>query len=241
MTIYTACLLSLIAAAAAPAQSTSGWQLVWSDEFNGAPGTAPDKAKWNFDLGGGGWGNGELEVYTASTNNAFQDGNGNLVIRALKDAQGNYTSARLQTGAPTASTHTTDLSWQYGRIEARIKLPFGKGVWPAFWMLGEDISTTPWPASGEIDIMENFGTYHDNSTVNNGTAHGPGYSGANGLGAPYTLPFGETVYDDYHVYAVEWSPNSIVWYVDGASYHTVTPATLPAGTSGFSTRHSSFC
>ena len=97
----------------------------------------------------------------ASTNNAFQDGNGNLVIRAIKDAQGNYTSARLQTGAPAASTHTTDLSWQYGRIEARIKLPFGKGVWPAFWMLGEDISTTPWPACGEIDIMENFGTYHE--------------------------------------------------------------------------------
>ena len=228
-TICVAWILFLIAAAAA-AQTSTGWQLVWSDEFNGAAGMAPDKGKWNFDLGGGGWGNGELEVYTSSTNNAFQDGNGNLVIRAIKDAQGNYTSARLQTGAPAASTSTTDLSWQYGRIEARIKLPFGKGVWPAFWMLGEDISTTPWPASGEIDIMENFGTYQNNSTVNNGTAHGPGYSGGNGLGAPYTLPFGETVYDDYHVYAVEWSPNSIVWYVDGAPYHTVTPATLPAGT-----------
>ena len=229
--MHTICGVSLLllAGVTAAAQTTSGWQLVWSDEFNGAAGTAPDRGKWNFDLGGGGWGNGELEIYTSSTSNVFQDGNGNLVIRAIKDAQGKYTSGRLQTGAPGASTNTADLSWQYGRIEARIKLPFGKGVWPAFWMLGEDISTTPWPGSGEIDIMENFGTYNNNSTVNNGTAHGPGYSGGNGLGAPYTLPFGETVNDDYHVYAVEWSPNSIVWYVDGASYHTVTPVSLPAG------------
>ena len=228
--IYGASLILLAGVTAAAAQTTSGWQLVWSDEFNGTAGTAPDPAKWNFDLGGGGWGNGELEVYTNSTNNAFQDGKGNLVIRVLKDAQGNYTSARLQTGAPGASTKTTDGNWQYGRIEARIKLPFGKGVWPAFWMLGEDISTTIWPGCGEVDIMENFGTFNNNATLNNGTAHGPGYSGASGIGHSYTLPFGETVYDDYHVYALEWSPDSMVWYVDGASYHTVTPASLPPGT-----------
>ena len=228
--IYSVSLLLLAGAITAAAQTTSGWQLVWSDEFNGAAGTAPDPANWDFDLGGGGWGNGELEVYTNSIANAFQDGNGNLVIRVIKDAQGNYTSARLQTGAPGASTKTTDGNWQYGRIEARIKLPFGKGVWPAFWMLGENISTVSWPTCGEVDIMENFGTLNNNATVNNGTAHGPGYSGASGIGAPYTLPFGETVYDDYHVYALEWSPDSMVWYVDGASYHTVTPASLPSGT-----------
>ena len=222
--------LLLLGGAIAAAQTTSGWQLVWSDEFNGPAGTPPDPAKWNFDLGGGGWGNGEAEVYTNLAANVFQDGNGNLTIRAIKDAQGNYTSARLQTGSPGASTHTADLSWQYGRIEARIKLPFGKGVWPAFWMLGEDISTTPWPGCGEVDIMENFGTYDNNASINNGTAHGPGYSGASGLGAPVTLPFGETVYDDYHLYVIEWSPNSISWYVDGPpAYHTVTPASLPAG------------
>src|ERR1039457_3265501 len=226
-TVIAIAFAALFAAASAPAQTS--WKLLWSDEFNGPAGSQPDATKWNYDLGGGGWGNGEAETYTNSPNNVFQDGQGNLVIRAIRDASGNYTSARLQTGAPGASTQTTDLSWQYGRIEARIKLPFGKGVWPAFWMLGEDISTTPWPGSGEIDIMENFGTYNNNSTVNNGTAHGPGYSGGNGLGAPYTLPFGETVNDDYHVYAVEWSPYSIVWYVDGASYHTVTPVSLPAG------------
>jgi beta-glucosidase len=226
----TICLL-LLASLTAPAQSTSGWRLVWSDEFNGAAGTAPDPAKWNFDLGNGvnGWGNREAEVYTNSTNNAFQDGNGNLVIRAIKDSQGGYTSARLRTGGD--STKATDLSWQYGRIEARLKLPFGKGIWPAFWALGENIAATPWPACGEIDIMENFGIYpgHDNTSITNGTAHGPGYSGGSGIGAPYTLPFGETVYDDYHLYAIEWSPDSIVWYVDGAAYHTVTPASLPTG------------
>jgi len=220
----------LLAAASARSQNTSGWKLVWSDEFNGAAGTAPDPANWNYDLGGGGWGNGELETYTNSPNNVFQDGSGNLVIRAIRDAAGGYTSARLQTGNPGASTRTTDLSWQYGRVEARIKLPFGKGVWPAFWMLGEDIATVSWPACGEVDIMENFGTFNNNVSVNNGTAHGPGYSGAGGIGKAYTLPFGEKVADDFHVYAVEWSQDSVEWFVDGASFHRITPASLPAGT-----------
>jgi beta-glucanase (GH16 family) len=211
------------------AQTTSGWKLVWSDEFNGPAGAPPNPANWNYDLGGGGWGNGEAEVYTNSPNNVFQDGKGSLVIRAIRDSSGNFTSARLQTGAPGASTQTTDLSWQYGRIEARIKLPFGLGVWPAFWILGENIDLVGWPQSGEVDIMENFGTYDNNVSVNNGTAHGPGYSGADGISRAYTLPFGEKVADDYHVYAIEWSHNSIVWYVDGASYHTVTPSSIPEG------------
>ena len=132
-------LLALLATAAATAQTTSGWKLVWSDEFNGPAGTLPNPANWNYDLGNnGGWGNGEAEVYTNSPNNVFQDGKGNLVIRAIRDSSGNFTSARLQTGSPGASTQTTDLSWQFGRVEARIKLPFGQGVWPAFWMLGEE-------------------------------------------------------------------------------------------------------
>ena len=231
--IAIACLALL--AAAAPAQTA--WKLVWSDEFNGTAGKPPDPAKWNYDLGGGGWGNGEAETYTNSSNNVFQDGQGNLVIRAIRDSSGNYTSARLQTGAPQASTQTADANWQYGRIEARIKLPFGHGVWPAFWMLGEDIAIVSWPACGEVDIMENFGVYTavggktiDNTSINNGTAHGPGYSGANGIGASSTLPFGEAVYDDFHIYAIEWSQNSIVWFLDGVPYHTVTPASIPAGT-----------
>ena len=224
-------LFALLATAAATAQTTGGWKLVWSDEFNGPAGTLPNPANWNYDLGNnGGWGNGEAEVYTNSLNNVFQDGKGNLVIRAIRDSSGNFTSARLQPGSPGASTQTTDLSWQFGRVEARIKLPFGQGVWPAFWMLGEDIGTVGWPECGEVDIMENFGTFNNNLSINNGTAHGPGYSGANGITQAYTLPFGETVSDDYHLYAVEWSQNSVEWFVDGVSYHHVTPASLPAGT-----------
>jgi beta-glucanase (GH16 family) len=226
--------LLLVAVTMAAAQTTSGWQLVWSDEFNGTTGAPPNPANWDYDLGGGGWGNHEIETYTNSANNVFQDGNGNLDIRAIKDAQGNYTSARLQTGSPQSSTSTANLSWQYGLIEARIKLPpGGQGIWPAFWMLGEDIGTVSWPDCGEVDIMENFGAFNNNATVNNGTIHGPtgsgaDYNGGDGVGMSFTLPFGETVYDDYHVYSVEWSGNLIQFFVDGTLYQTLTPASLPA-------------
>jgi uncharacterized protein (TIGR03437 family) len=230
-------LLFIVLIAAVPAQTITGWQLVWSDEFNGVAGSPPDPSKWNYDLGGGGWGNGEAETYTNSSNNVFQDGNGNLVIRAIRDASGNYTSARLQTGAPGASTQTANLSWQYGLVVARIKLPFGQAVWPAFWMLGENIGTVSWPACGEVDIMENFGTFNNNININNGTIHGPvssaggagDYGGGDGIGASYTLPLGEQVNTDYHVYAIQWSANSVEFFVDGVSYETRTPAALPSG------------
>ena len=228
--------LTLLTAFAAASQTTTtGWQLVWSDEFNGAAGTPPDPNHWNYDLGDGGWGNHELETYTNSTNNAFQDGNGNLVIRAIRDSNGNYTSARLQTGSPDASTHTADGSWTYGLVEARIKLPpASHGVWPAFWMLGENIGTVNWPACGEIDIMENFGVYSNvnDSSINNGTAHGPvaaGNSSDYNAGGRYTLPLGETVSDDYHIYAIQWSQDSVAFYVDGALYYTATPSVVPSG------------
>ncbi|MFY9723935.1 MAG: glycoside hydrolase family 16 protein, partial [Bryobacteraceae bacterium] len=222
---------------AAASQTPTGWQLVWSDEFNGAAGTPPNPANWNYDLGGGGWGNGEAETYTSSPNNVFQDGNGNLVIRAIRDANGNYTSARLQTGSPGASTHTADQSWTYGLVEARIKLPFAHAVWPAFWMLGENIGTIGWPWCGEVDIMENFGTYNNvnDASTNNGTAHGPTTPVGSGnyndysAGGQYTLPLGETVYDDYHVYAIQWSQDSVAFYVDGALYYTATPDKVPPG------------
>jgi len=215
--------------AATLAQAQTAWKLVWSDEFNGAAGAAPNPLNWNYDLGGGGWGNNELETYTNSPSNVFQDGLGNLVIQAIRDSSGNFTSTRLQTGLPGSSQGTTDLSWQYGLIVARIKLPFGQGVWPAFWMLGEDIGTVSWPTCGELDIMENFGTFNNNASINNGTAHGPGYSGGDGISKSITLPFGETVYDDYHVYSLLWSENSIQFLVDGVAYNTVTPASIPTG------------
>lgn len=230
LVIASVVLIAADSASAQPAPAQTSWKLYWSDEFNGPAGSPPDPKNWDYDTGAGGWGNGEIENYTNSPLNSFQDGEGHLVIRAIRDASGNYTSARLQTGSPGASSSTTNLSWQYGRIEARIKLPFGQGVWPAFWMLGEDIDTVPWPGCGEVDIMENFGTFNNNASVNNGTAHGPGYSGGSGLTAPITLPAGETVSNGFHVYAIDWSENSIQWYVDGVLYHTVTSADIPSGT-----------
>ena len=205
-------------------QSAPGWTLVWSDEFSQADGSSPDAAKWAFDLGGGGWGNGEWETYTARTNNARIEG-GQLVIEArqetftgLDNIQRDYTSARLETKATA--------SWAYGRMEARIKIPRGQGIWPAFWMLGTNIDSGGWPACGEIDILENVGF---EPAIVHGTAHGPGYSGGGGIGGPYTLPGGAAFADGFHVFAVEWETNRIQWYVDDQIYFTITPASLPEG------------
>lgn len=203
------------------AQNLPGWALVWSDEFDQADGSAPDPAKWGYDVGGNGWGNNELEYYTARTNNARIEG-GNLVIEARQESYAgkNYTSARLLTKGKW--------SWTHGRIESRIRIPRGQGLWPAFWMLGNDIDSVGWPQCGEIDIMENIGS--EPGTVH-GTVHGPGYSGANGIGGPFTLPGGAAMADDYHVFAVEWATNRIAWLVDDRPYFAVTPASLPRGTA----------
>jgi beta-glucanase (GH16 family) len=201
------------------------WTLTWSDEFNGPDGSAVDASKWVTETGGNGWGNDELEYYTNRLQNAYQH-EGNLVIKVLQEkyagADGvtrNYTSARLKTLGKFVQT--------YGRFEARIKIPRGQGIWPAFWMLGEDIDTPGWPGCGEIDVMENIGK---EPTLVHGTIHGPGYSGAQGIGAPYSIPDGKAVADDYHVFAVEWEPNAIRFYVDDHLYTTRTPADLPKGT-----------
>jgi beta-glucanase (GH16 family) len=201
----------------------SKWKLTWSDEFNAADGTAPDPVKWSFDLGGEGWGNKELESYTSRPTNVQQKG-GNLVITALKDDYTGkdgvarpYTSARIKTKGL--------FSLAYGRVEARMQLPLGKGIWPAFWMLGDDIGTAGWPKAGEIDIMENIG---EAGRVYS-TLHGPGYSGDHGISAKYPLPAGEVVNTGFHVYAVEWSPNNIRFYFDDKLIAERTPADLPAG------------
>ncbi|MFI6290989.1 ricin-type beta-trefoil lectin domain protein [Nonomuraea sp. NPDC050790] len=196
--------------------------LVWSDEFNAAAGSAVDASKWRFDVGGSGWGNNEQQYYTSSTRNAAHDGGGNLVITARRENPANYqchygtcqyTSARLL----TAATFTR----AYGRFEARLRVPRGQGIWPAFWMLGNDIGSVGWPASGEIDIMENIG--REPSTVH-GTIHGPGYSGAEGIGGAYSIS--GAFADAFHTFAVDWSPNLIIWYVDGVEYQRRTPADL---------------
>jgi beta-glucanase (GH16 family) len=203
----------------------AGWDLVWSDEFDEPAGSPPNPDNWTNELGDvtpdgkNGWGNDELQYYTDSPDNAATDGNGNLVL-TLREADGSldcyygpceYTSARL-------------LSWRkaefaYGRIESRLQVPQGAGVWPAFWSLGTDIDRNPWPGAGEIDVMEFVGR-EPNEIF--GTIHGPGYSGGGSFGGIYD--FGSPVFDEYHTFTVEWQPNLITWYVDGIQYHQATPA-----------------
>ncbi|WP_457351787.1 glycoside hydrolase family 16 protein [Roseateles sp. P5_D6] len=213
--------------APAPAPSNS-WTLVWSDEFDAAAGTVPKAANWNYDIGNAensGWGNHEFQYYTSNARNAQMDGSGMLVITAEKASNAgpcwnakpcDYTSARIHTNGKVGFT--------YGKVEARMKLPSGQGIWPAFWALGTDLATAGWPKSGEIDIMEFIGKT-PNTTY--GTLHGPGYSGAQGIGKPYD--FGKPVADDFHTYTIIKRPNEIVWQVDGVDYHRLTPALLPAG------------
>jgi len=175
-----------------------------------------------METGGGGWGNNELESYTNRPQNA-QVEDGSLVITAIKE---NYTGpdgiARQYTSARLKTLRKFDQ--QYGRFEARIKITQGQGMWPAFWMMGNNIESVDWPNCGEIDVMENIGK---EPTVVHGTMHGPGYNGASGLSASYTLPSGKFA-DAFHVFAVEWEVNVVRFYVDDKLYETRTPADLPA-------------
>ena len=198
------------------------WNIVWNDEFKS---TAINPGNWVFETGGGGWGNNELENYTSRTNNA-RIVNGQLIIEADQENYGgsSYTSARMKTQGKW--------SWTYGRVEARIKIPRGQGIWPAFWMLGTNIGSVGWPTCGEIDIMENIGKTSDQGTVH-GTIHGPqsggDYNGGAGVSGTYTLPGGKALADDFHIYAVEWTPNQIKWFMDTNQYFTATAAGLPGG------------
>lgn len=199
------------------------WKLVWSDEFNLTDGTAPDPTKWSTQTGGDGFGNSELEYYTSRLDNAHISA-GNLVITAKRETFAGsdgvtrqYTSARMQS--------KEKFQQQYGRFEARIKLPGGgQGLWPAFWMLGNNIDRLGWPACGEIDIMEAVG--FEPSTVH-GSLHGPGYSGGNPLTGTFSLPQGQRFSADFHVFAVEWEPAAIRFYVDNVLYETQTPQNVP--------------
>ncbi|WP_421741589.1 ricin-type beta-trefoil lectin domain protein [Cellulomonas sp.] len=204
----------LVASTAAPAEAAIG-DVIWSQEFNGSAGSAPDSAVWSYDTGAGGWGNAELQNYTTSRNNSALDGQGNLVITARREGDGSYTSARLQ------SNNKVELT--YGRVEARMQIPRGQGIWPAFWMLGADFPQTSWPSSGEIDIMENIGKEPHRIY---GTVHGPGYSGGSGITGVYQHPQNWSFADTFHTFAVDWKPGSITWSVDGVVYHQVTRASV---------------
>jgi beta-glucanase (GH16 family) len=178
-------------------------RLVFSDEFNGASGSKPDAAKWTIDPGTGQ--NGEVQYYT-NNDNAAMDGSGHLVMSARKETVGgrDYTSHRMNTG--------TKFSFQYGRVEARIKVPKGNGLWPAFWMMGSDFLTgRPWPYNGEVDIMEVLGR---NTTESYSTLHAPAYNGGGGYGQKYNPPGGGDFANDYHVWAAEWDSKGIKFLVD---------------------------
>jgi beta-glucanase (GH16 family) len=202
----------------ADAQALANWVLSWSDEFNAEAGTKPDQTYWSYDLGGGGWGVMQLQSYTNLAANAATDGMGNLAIVAIKDAQGNFTSARIKT--------QNKFQQAYGRFEIRAKVVTGNGMWPAFWMLGDNFDTAGWPQCGEIDIMEVRGTQ---PFKNGGSLHGPGYSGMHPLSGSYSLPdSGPKLSDDFHIYAIEWETNVVRFYVDDNLYETHTPADIPA-------------
>ncbi len=193
------------------------WQLVWQDDFDGPQGQSPDSANWAFDVGAGGWGNQELQYYTNRQENVSLDGTGNLVITARRESFGGqpFTSARIKTQGLFEQT--------YGRFEARIKLPWGPGIWPAFWLLGSGVETVGWPQCGEIDIMEFRG---QQTNLINGTVHGPGYSGGSSI--TKTFGFQNDRFDkDFHLFAAEWGENYIRFYADDVLYQEIKPADLP--------------
>src|SRR5690242_4861518 len=184
----------------------AGLSLVWGDEFNGS---AVNTDNWNFETGGGGWGNNELENYTNSTKNAYVTNGGYLIIEARKEDDGSYTSARMQTKGKREFT--------YGRMDIRAKLPKTKGLWPAIWMLGSNISSTPWPACGEIDIMELLGNQPHKVY---GTMHwGQAGKGSIHIGDSYVLPSGDFS-DKFHVFSIVWDSTKIEWYVANVKYFT---------------------
>jgi beta-glucanase (GH16 family) len=196
---------------------------VWSDEFDGAAGASVDPAKWSFDLGDGsgagnqGWGNNEKEYYTNAPDNVSLDGQGHLAIVARPAVLNvscyygpcRYTSAKITTRGKLAASP--------GRVEARIKLPAGQGLWPAFWMLGNDFPTVGWPASGELDIMENRGSA---PSISSSAIHGPGYFGNTPFAHATTIPTAGAT-DGFHLYAVEWDAVGASFYVDGIMHYQV--------------------
>lgn len=204
------------------------WVEVWHDEFDGPAGTGVDGTKWRHDLGDGcsqgicGWGNNEKEFYTAAAENIALDGQGHLMIVARTAGAGmacyygpcRYTSAKittrdLMTAAP-------------GRVEARIKLPAGQGLWPAFWMLGSTFAVTGWPACGELDIMENRGSQ---PAISSSAVHGRGYAGGASFNHAHTLESGVFA-DGFHTFAVEWDSTGARFFVDSVVHFSLTRTTV---------------
>ncbi len=188
-----------------------GYSLIWSDEFSG---NTLDLTAWNQEIGNGngGWGNNELEYYTKNLKNTFVS-NGNLIIEARKEtfSSFSYTSGRMTT--------QNKKFFKFGRIDIRAKIPVGKGIWPALWMLGTNISSAGWPACGEIDIMELIGT---DPNITYGTLHWANAGGSHvPKGSNYTLSNGDFS-QEFHVFSILWEEDQIKWYVDDQLFLSVS-------------------
>ncbi len=208
--------------------TTTKWVQVWSDEFDGAAGSRVDGTKWSYETADGcqqgicGWGNSEREYYTDAAENIALNGQGQLMIVARRAPAGLtcsygpclYTSARITTRGNMLAAP--------GRVEARIKLPKGQGLWPAFWMLGHTSAITPWPDCGELDIVENKGSQ---PSTTSSAVHGPGYSGATPFAHSNSLA-GAVLSDDFHIFAVEWDSAGVAFFVDGTAHYVVTRAAI---------------
>lgn len=230
--------ISLLINPSADAAPKKTLKLLWSDEFTGKKGAKPSSKNWSLEIGGGGWGNSERQYYTDKAANASLDGAGRLVITSKRISneyaeqvsedpgtedilnrcsECQFTSARMKTARK--------VSFMYGRVEARIKLPKGVGTWPAFWMLGGDLlDGVPWPECGEIDIMEFRGDYSDRSTS---AIHGPDTPRGSGLGSAHLNP--TPLSDGFHTFAIEWKKNSLDFLVDNRVHGTFSAADMNGG------------
>lgn len=193
----------------------------WSDEFSGHAGRAPDPDKWRYDLGATGWGNQELQRYTAGRRNSRLDGHGHLRIIARHrqgsgNRRGSYTSARLKTAGK--------FSFRYGRVAVRAKLPEGRGLWPAFWMLGGGFPQIDWPFCGEIDVMENLG---HNVRISSAFVHGPGSLADTGVGGFHRSE--SSLAKRFHVYSATWKEKLVAFSVDGEIFRRVLKSEYPTG------------
>ena len=206
-----------------PTPPAATWTLIWSDEFEGAAGTRVDAAKWTHDLGDGcasgncGWGNTEKEYYTDAPENVSLDGDGHLRTVARQAPAGltcYYGACRYTSGKITTRGK---MSAALGRVEARIRLPVGQGLWPAFWMLGSGFPTVSWPACGELDIMEFKGS---TPGAMSSAVHGPGYSGNTPFAHVHSVP-GGNFSSDFHTYGVEWDAEAVRFSVDGTQHYSV--------------------
>ncbi len=201
-----------------------GYQLVWSDEFHQGVGAKPDPTVWGYEKGAGGWGNGELEAYVSDLAHAHivaaPSATDGQALQILSTNTHGYESARMLTAGKK--------TFQYGFFEARIQLPYGQGIWPAYWMLGANIGEVSWPTCGEVDIMENIGKEswggHNLSSLHSAAPDDPHAHANFTKNAPYDLPHGAAFHYGFHLFQMLWTKDLLSFYVDGALYETQTPA-----------------